>query len=103
MSVIYCVGYYSLKQKEIYPLEEKQRQELISMDENSDPEEVKRKLISDEELVKLKLHWKGLWAYKKPYLDSELNLIKLAEMLSVSTHHLSYVINTGFGKTFSNM
>ncbi|MEF9477974.1 helix-turn-helix domain-containing protein [Chryseobacterium sp. 1B4] len=37
---------------------------------------------------------------QKPYLDSELNLIRLAEMLSVSTHHLSYVINTGFGKNF---
>lgn len=37
---------------------------------------------------------------RKPYLDSELNLIRLAEMLSVSTHHLSYVINTGFEKNF---
>jgi len=37
---------------------------------------------------------------QKPYLDSELNLIKLSELLSVSTHHLSYVINTGFEKNF---
>ncbi|RXM38271.1 AraC family transcriptional regulator [Chryseobacterium sp. CH21] len=100
LSVIYWVGYYSLKQKEIYPLEEKQRQELISIDEDSDPEEVKRKLISDEELLKIKGSLEGIMEVRKPYLDSELNLIRLAEMLSVSTHHLSYVINTGFGKNF---
>ncbi|WP_126651136.1 helix-turn-helix domain-containing protein [Chryseobacterium aureum] len=100
LSVIYWVGYYSLKQKEIYPLEEKHRQELISIDEDSHPEEIKRKLISDEELVKIKAGLERIMAVQKPYLDSELNLIRLAEMLSVSTHHLSYVINTGFGKNF---
>ncbi|WP_213279739.1 helix-turn-helix domain-containing protein [Chryseobacterium indologenes] len=98
--VIYWVGYYSLKQREIYPLEEKQREELISISEDSGSEEIKRKLISDEELVKIKTSLEGLMETEKPYLDSELNLIKLAEMLSVSTHHLSYVINTGFGKNF---
>lgn len=98
--VIYWVAYYSLKQKEIYPLEEKQRQELISMNENSNEEEVKRKLITDEELIKIKTHLESAMNSQRPYLDSELNLIKLAEILSVSTHHLSYVINTGFGKNF---
>ncbi|WP_336963438.1 helix-turn-helix domain-containing protein [Chryseobacterium contaminans] len=98
--VIYCVGYYSLKQKEIYPLEEKQREELISIQDDSDSEEVKRKLISDEELKRIKTHLENIMENRKPYLDSELNLIKLAEMLSVSNHHLSYVINTGFQKNF---
>ncbi|AKK74505.1 quinolinate synthetase [Chryseobacterium gallinarum] len=98
--VIYWVAYYSLKQKEIYPLEEKQRQELISIDADSDTEEVKRKLISDDELVKIKKQLEKVMDAQKPYLDSELNLIKLAEILLVSTHHLSYVINTGFGKNF---
>ncbi|MFP3834019.1 helix-turn-helix domain-containing protein [Chryseobacterium sp. SIMBA_028] len=98
--VIYCVGYYSLKEKEIYPLEEKQREELISINEDSDSEDLKRKLISDEELLKIKTQLERIMNTQKPYLDSELNLIKLAEMLSVSTHHLSYVINTGFGKNF---
>ncbi|MCD9615411.1 helix-turn-helix domain-containing protein [Chryseobacterium gleum] len=98
--VIYWVGYYSMKQREIYPLEEKQREELISINEDSGSEEVKRKLISDEELLRIKISLQTLMEVQKPYLDSELNLIRLAEMLSVSTHHLSYVINTGFGKNF---
>ncbi|REC50151.1 helix-turn-helix domain-containing protein [Chryseobacterium pennipullorum] len=98
--VIYFVAYYSLKQKEIYPLEERQRQELISIDEDSGDEEVRRKLIPDEELLKIKTQLEMMMETQKPYLDSELNLIKLAEMVSVSTHHLSYVINTGFEKNF---
>ncbi|MDR6923751.1 MULTISPECIES: AraC family transcriptional regulator [Chryseobacterium] len=98
--VIYFVGYYSLKQKEIYPVEEKQREELISINNDSDEEEIKRKLIPDEELLKIKGLLEEVMNKKKPYLNSELNLIKLSELLSVSTHQLSYVINTGFGKNF---
>lgn len=98
--VIYFVGYYSLKQKEIYPIEEKQREELIAISEEANAEEIKKKLISDEELSKIKSQLQELMESQKPYLDSELNLIKLAELLSVSTHHLSYVINNGFQKNF---
>ncbi|WP_250255068.1 helix-turn-helix domain-containing protein [Chryseobacterium sp. Marseille-Q3244] len=98
--VIYCVGYYSLKQKEIYPLEEKQREELISIQDDVDSEEVKRKLMPDEELLRIKTQLEHMMETKKPYLDSDLNLIKLADMLTVTTHHLSYVINTGFQKNF---
>ena len=98
--VIYYVGYYSLKQKEIYPLEERQRDELISIDEDSNSEDSKKKLISDEELLRIKTQLEDLMETQQPYLDSELNLIKLAEQLSVSTHHLSYTINTGFEKNF---
>lgn len=98
--VIYFVGYYSLKQKEIYPVEEKQREELISINPDPETEETKRKLISDDELFKIKTQLEELMNSEKPYLDSELNLIKLAEQLSVSTHHLSYVINKGFQKNF---
>lgn len=100
LMVIYFVGYYSLKQKEIYPLEEKQREELISIDEDPETEEIKKKLISDEEVIKIKKQLEDIMDKQKPYLDSELNLIRLSELLSISTHHLSYVINTGFKKNF---
>lgn len=98
--VIFCVGYYSLKQKEIYPLEEKQREELISIDDDPETEEVRKKLIPDEELSRIKNQLEDIMNRQQPYLDSELNLIRLSELLSISTHHLSYVINTGFKKNF---
>lgn len=99
LSVIYFVAYNSMKQKEIYPVEEKQLEELISIS-NSETEEIKRKLISDEDLLRIKTQLEKLMEAQKPYLDSELNLIKLSKELSVSTHHLSYVINSGFRKNF---
>ncbi|WP_449401656.1 helix-turn-helix domain-containing protein [Chryseobacterium wanjuense] len=57
-------------------------------------------MISDEELQRIKTQLESLMKTGKPYLDSELNLIRLSELLSVSTHHLSYVINAGFQKNF---
>ncbi|WP_435522931.1 helix-turn-helix domain-containing protein [Chryseobacterium indoltheticum] len=33
-------------------------------------------------------------------MDSELNLVKLADKLSLSTHQLSYIINNGFNENF---
>jgi AraC-type DNA-binding domain-containing proteins len=38
----------------------------------------------------------------KPYLDPDLNLVKLAELLGTSTHRLSYIINSGFNMNFFN-
>ncbi len=99
LTVVYFVGCYCLRQKEIYPIDAKQREELIFIN-NDEEEEVKKKLISDDELSKIKNLLQELMEVQKPYLDSELNLIKLAELLSVSTHHLSYVINNGFQKNF---
>jgi hypothetical protein len=32
----------------------------------------------------------------KPYLQSDINLFQLAEHLNISTHDLSFLLNTGF-------
>jgi AraC-like DNA-binding protein len=37
---------------------------------------------------------------EKPYLDSELSLIKLAGLLYIPSHHLSQIINEQLGKNF---
>src|SRR5690554_4620443 len=99
LAAIYFVGYHSLKQKEIYPIEENQRNELISLEEEGTSYS-KKKITSDEELLSIKNRLEEIMQSQKPYLESDLNLIKLAQLLSVSTHQLSYVINTGFNKNF---
>ncbi|HEX7847898.1 MAG TPA: helix-turn-helix domain-containing protein [Chitinophagaceae bacterium] len=93
------VGYFALKQKEIYPLDQKQRVELIAFNEEPVPDP-KRKIVPDEEINSLKTRLLALMEEQKPYLDSNLNLVKLAEQMAVSTHQLSYVINTGFSENF---
>ncbi len=94
------MAYYSLKQKEIYPLDKNQRSQLISINEEGQIADTKRKIVSDENLAVIKNQLNVLMIEEKPYLDSELNLIKLANLVAVTPHQLSYVINTGFQKNF---
>lgn len=92
--IIYSVGYLNLSQPEIFM----KPKEIIGKDEapvkykksgldNSSAKEIKEKLINVME-------------EQKPYLDSDLTLNKLAEIISVSGHHLSEVINSEIGKSY---
>jgi AraC-like DNA-binding protein len=48
-------------------------------------------------------HYNNLLSYmnmKKPYLDPELSIYQLAEMVQLSKHHLSQIINEKTGKNF---
>lgn len=98
--IIYIIAYYSLKQKEIFPLDEKQRSEIILINEQEELIEIKRKVITDEELIILKKQLNHLMHEEKPYLDSELNLIKLSELVNSTPHQVSYAINSGFNENF---
>jgi len=97
--VIFVIAYNSLKQKEIFPIDENHRNEIIAIEEEQTGE-LKRKLISDSDLVRFKSRLSELMVNQKPYLDSELNLIKLSELIDLTPHQLSYVINTGFNENF---
>lgn len=97
---VLIVAYNSLKQKEIFPLDDSQRKEIILINEEEQPGELKRKILPDDDLIKFKLKISELMNDQKPYLDSELNLIKLAELIKISPHQLSYIINAGFNENF---
>lgn len=97
---IYFIAYNSLKQKEIYPINDKQTSEVISITEEKNVEENKRKVVPDEKLIELKSELNALMQTQEPYLNSDLNLIQLSELLHISPHILSYVINSGFNVNF---
>lgn len=97
--IIFFIAYNSSKQKEIFPLNENQLKEIVSIEEEQS-DDLKRKLISDIELVKFKSRLSELMNDQKPFLDSELNLIKLADLSSITPHQLSYIINAGFNENF---
>lgn len=105
-SLIYLVGffyiaYYSLKQKEISALNQQEKNEIdLIIKENSSIESNQKKLISDIELQEMKLVLIDIMNSKKPFLDPELSLFKLASQLGISSHQLSYVINKGFDENF---
>ncbi|KQB42601.1 helix-turn-helix domain-containing protein [Flavobacterium aquidurense] len=105
-SVIYLVGfffiaYYSLKQKEIPGLNQQEKKEIDDIiREDFSLESNQKKLIPDVELQEMKLILIDVMNTKKPFLDPELSVFKLASQLDISSHQLSYIINKGFDENF---
>lgn len=98
LCVVYFVAYFSIKQKEIFPKGYQIQTSIkaVQLENNN----TKNKLITDPELELYKNKLLKLMKEEQPYLDSELNLVKLAQQLSISRHQLSYIINQGFGENF---
>lgn len=98
---IFYITFFWLKQKEIFPynLAEKEEIEII-IEETTLSKDNRKKLLSDEKLEQLKIELLELLDSKKPFLDDDLSLVKLANLLTISTHLLSYVINKGFDENF---
>lgn len=100
--VIYYVAYHSLRQREIYPFTDASLEEIISLESEPENGESKKKIISDDEIINYKSQLNQFMINRKPFLDPDMNLIKLAELFGTTSHRLSYIINTGFNKNFFN-
>lgn len=94
---IILVGYFGLKQKEIF----------VNFSKEGFKEAGTGKKIkygaSRLQGAELKQCYDKIEQYveaEKPYLDPDLNLSKLAKSLNVPTHHLSQVINEMHGSNF---
>jgi AraC-like DNA-binding protein len=105
-SLIYLVGiffiaYSSLKQKEIILLNPEEKKEIeVLVTETSNLGSNQKKLLSDAELIEMKTLLLALMNDKKPFLDPELSLFKLASQFNISSHLLSYIINKGCDENF---
>ncbi len=99
---IFYIAFHSMQQKEIYPFKETNIEEILSLNEEPVIDESKKKIVSDEELILLKTQLAQFMKRQKPYLDPDLNLIKLAQQVELSPHKLSFVINSGFNLNFFN-
>lgn len=97
---VFFIAYHFIKQKEIYPFSEIEKNEIIEIIEASDTIENKKKLIDDEKLTEIKNNLTHLMNSKKPFLDSEISLVKLSTEMDVTPHQLSYLINNGFDENF---
>ena len=105
LEVAYLVGllglsYFALGQPEVFPysmVERKAYQNLLIEEpvEKSSP-------IIDENITKEKERLLVFMETQKPYLDSKLNLSKLAQQLKIPPRTLSQVINQGCEENFSS-
>nr|WP_321406269.1 helix-turn-helix domain-containing protein [uncultured Carboxylicivirga sp.] len=98
---VYLIAYFSLRQKEIFPIKKGREKELDYLSQDEDEQETtRRKLISDSELESIKTKLISVMKNEQPFLDSELNLMKLADLVDITPHQLSYTINNGFDLNF---
>lgn len=100
---VFYLAYFALQQGEIFSTNEHEAKELkVIIDESQQISSSKKLLLDENQLYMLKKRLSVMMQDEKPYLDSTLNLSKLAQLMQVSTHELSYVINTSFEDNFFN-
>ena len=88
--LIYIVGYYALRQPEIF---------RINIDTKSEKELPKQRLPESEiEVLKSKLE--GLIEEEKVYLKNELTLTDLSQELNTTTNNLSWLLNNIYRSNF---
>lgn len=100
LCIVYITTYYTLRQKEIYPLDEDQRKALLAVELEDEVAGEKKRLLTEAEFEVFKQRLIELMEIERPYLDGELNLIKLANQMGINPHQLSYLINNGFNENF---
>ncbi len=92
--LIYSIGYLGLKQPEIFI------QHYDDFDGEVSTEKYKKSGLDDNSASEIKNKLLGLMEKEKPYLNSELTLNGLSELMKVTSHNLSEVINSKLGKTY---
>lgn len=126
------IGIQLTLQKEVFPISKSQQEELTELigewrnaEANNQRQETKstvkesnkgetnierqgkdsgaeKKIIPDEKLNTAKVQLEELMETKKPYLDCDVSLPKLADLLGMSTYETSYLINHCFEENFYN-
>lgn len=99
MFIYYCLLIYETRGN--YPFTIDQKKEIIHtvIKENLKKQE-NQKPIEEDKLERLKITLLHIMENDKPYLNYDLSLVKLASIMNISSHYLSYLINTGFDENF---
>ena len=99
---IFYIGYYTIEQKEIFPFTTEKTEEIIEIFvDNNIINLEKKKLLTDDKFIEIKHKLIHIIEIDKVFLNAETNLIFLSNLMGVSTHILSFVINQGFGENFN--
>ncbi|MGA9295541.1 MAG: helix-turn-helix domain-containing protein [Ignavibacteriaceae bacterium] len=91
--VILAIGYFGLTQPIIIPTEI----------ENSKSKKYERSSLTSENSEKYLNKLLNIMETEKPFLNNDLTLQKLSEMLSISQHHLSQIINEKLNQNFFDL
>lgn len=94
------IAYYSLKQSDVFPTVNNELPDSNDYADNAIVQNEKKLLLPDDKVEELKKCLCQLMDEKELYLDCDLNLIKLASELKITSHQLSFIINHGFNQNF---
>ena len=89
---IYMTGYLGFRQPEIFNGVEQQKKEAEA--------KYSRSTLKPEQLILLKERLIQLMEEKKPFLNSELKIQQLSEMMGISSHQLSQLVNEQLGLSY---
>lgn len=96
LAILYCM----LAQKEIFPYQKTELNSISELIIEQDNAKAVKQRLGDEQSQILKSRLEHLMATKKLYLDNELSLPQLAEIMELSVHDLSYLLNERIGTNF---
>ncbi|MCA0237484.1 MAG: helix-turn-helix domain-containing protein [Bacteroidetes bacterium] len=99
---IYVLGFFALRQKEVFPYPKEQAHAIAEILEGSTaPVAKRRQRLDDSRFIELKSALLQKMETEKPYLNPELNLPLLASLMGLTIHEMSELINTGFSENFA--
>ncbi len=88
VNFIYVIGYFSLKQPELFRISEEQK--IVE----------KKERISEIESAVLKERLDSLMTNERVFMVNDLTLSDVAKQLKTSTNNISWVLNTVYDTTF---
>ena len=97
----FYLSYFIVQQVEIFPqkpIEAQRIQNLIEAQQQ--PIGERKQVLSEAHFIKAKTDLLNIMTAQKPHLDSTLTLSKLADIVNITPHELSYTINTAFEDNF---
>jgi AraC-like DNA-binding protein len=101
LACLFFLAYFSLQQKEMYDFTDTEKSGLTEIMGKPGPAQ-RQKRLSEARLNILTEKLRTLIDGDEIYLDNELTLPALAEMLEITTNEASYLINEAYNENFYN-
>lgn len=100
--LIYSIGYFSLRQPQIFERIQKPNSEVLtgSVVKPVEAASYQKSGLTESDAQFYLKNLLMLMDAEKPYLNSELTIRELADKLSLSTHNLSEILNTRLNQKF---
>ena len=106
---LFILSYFSLNQQNIFPINQEERDKVLDfiktkaddLPSKNHKTVEKVNVLTNDELTDLVIKLDQLMKDKKPYLEADINIARLAEYLETNSYKLSHVLNQHYKMNFS--